>query len=81
MGSTPASAAITTVKGSFTRFSIPDIARTDNGSSFASQQFADFAKKYVFQQEASSSWYYQSNGVMVRMVRTVKDLLYKPDDP
>lgn len=81
LGSMSATAVITTVKSCFICFGIPDIIRTDNGPQFASREFADFAKKYGFQQETSSLWYPQCNGEVECMVRTVKSLLHKSDDP
>lgn len=78
--STSTAAVITVVENCFACFGIPDIVRTSNGSQFASQKFADFAKKYGFQ-HARSSWFPQSNGKVECMVCTVKDFLYKSDDP
>lgn len=81
LSSTSASAVIAAIKSCFSRHGIPDVVRTDNGPQFASQEFANFALSYGFEHETSSPRYPQSNGAVERMVRTVKDLLYKSEDP
>lgn len=58
-----------------------NVVWTDNGSQFASQDFADFARSYGFEHQMSSPFYPQSNGEIERKVYTVEDLLNKAEDP
>ncbi|XP_075540121.1 uncharacterized protein LOC142575039 [Dermacentor variabilis] len=81
VGSTTAPAVISGIKSCIARFGIPDVVRTDNGPQFMSNEFAEFARSYGFRHETSSPRYSQSNGEAERMVRTVKDLLFKGPDP
>ncbi|XP_049513384.1 uncharacterized protein K02A2.6-like [Dermacentor silvarum] len=81
VGSTTAPAVISAIKSCIARFGIPDIVRTDNGPQFVSNEFAEFARSYGFRHETSSPRYPQSNGEAERMVRTIKDLLFKGPDP
>nr|XP_050033154.2 uncharacterized protein LOC126529688 [Dermacentor andersoni] len=81
VGSTTAPAVIAAIKSCIASFGIPDIVRTDNGRQFVSNEFAEFSGSYGFRHETSSPRYLQSNGEAERMVRTVKDLLFKGPDP
>lgn len=81
LSSTTSMAVINAVKSCFARHGIPDVVRTDNGPQFSSNEFATFAQTYGFRHETSSPRYPQSNGEAERMVRTVKNLLEKSDDP
>ncbi|XP_075531723.1 uncharacterized protein LOC142564561 [Dermacentor variabilis] len=81
MRSTNSEAVINAVKSIFARFGIPAVVRSDNGPQFASRAFAAFAKYYGFQHITSSPNYPQSNGEVERMVRTIKELFAKADDP
>ena len=69
---------ITALKSVFSRYGIPEIVVTDNGPQFASQEFAEFAISYNFTHSTSSP---QSNGHVERVVKTVKTLLRRSDDP
>lgn len=69
------------MKSVFTRHGIPKLLRTDNGPWFAAREFGDFARTYGFHHVTSSPRFPQSNGEVERMVRTVKDLLGKSEDP
>ncbi|XP_049276043.1 uncharacterized protein K02A2.6-like [Rhipicephalus sanguineus] len=79
--STTALAVINAVKSVFARHGIPRLVRSDNGPQFAAKEFSAFAKSYGFCHVTSSPHFPQSNGEVERMVRTVKDLLRKADDP
>ncbi|XP_077544863.1 uncharacterized protein LOC144158076 [Haemaphysalis longicornis] len=79
--STTSVAVINAVKSCFARHGIPDVVRTDNGPQFSSNEFAKFAQTYGFRHETSNPRYPQSNGEAERMVRTVKNLLEKSNDP
>ena len=54
---------------------------SDNGPQYSSQEMKDFASSYGFIQVTSSLHYPQSNGLAERMVRTIKELLKKSEDP
>lgn len=69
------------IKSCFARFGIPEVVRTDNGPQFSSREFSEFARSYGFIHETSSPRYPRSNGEVERMVRTVKNLLQKSEDP
>ncbi|KAI0233656.1 hypothetical protein LSAT2_016131 [Lamellibrachia satsuma] len=56
---------------------IPDFVVPDNGSQFASAEFASFAKTWCFQHVTSSPHYAQSNGKAENVVKTVKRLFTK----
>ncbi|XP_075534516.1 uncharacterized protein LOC142568479 [Dermacentor variabilis] len=81
VGSTRAPAVISAIKSCIAHFGIPDIVQTDNGPQLVSNEFAEFAQSYGFRPKTSSPRYPPSNGEAERMVRTVKDLLFKGPDP
>ncbi|XP_037573060.1 uncharacterized protein K02A2.6-like [Dermacentor silvarum] len=78
--STTAPAVINVIKSVFACHGIPRLVRSDNGPQFA-REFSAFAESYGFRHVTSSPHFPQSNGEVERMVRTVKDLLRKADDP
>ena len=49
----------------------------DNGSQFASQEFATFAREWGFEHVTSSPHYAQSNGKAENAAKTAKSLLKK----
>ena len=65
----------------FSRYGIPEVMMSDNGPQYSSQEMKDFASSYGFIQVTSSPHYPQSNGLAERMVRTMKELLKKSEDP
>ena len=65
----------------FARHGIPETVVSDNGPQFACQEFRRFAETYKFRTINSSPRYPQANGAVERMVRTVKGILKKSDDP
>ncbi|SCV65341.1 Integrase core domain protein [Anaplasma phagocytophilum] len=79
--STSSTAVIAAVKSSFARFGIPDVVVSDNGPQFSSREFAAFASCYGFHHATSSPRYPQANGEAERMVRTMKELFFKSQDP
>jgi transposase InsO family protein len=71
---------IRALKEIFARFGAPDILVSDNGTNFASAEFADFAKSWNFEHITSSPRYAQSNGKAENTVRTVERLFRKCRD-
>ena len=55
--------------------------RSDNGPQFDSDVMAAFASEYEFAHITSSPRYPQSNGLVERSIKTIKNLLKKADDP
>ena len=76
--STTSPAVITVLKSIFSRFGVPEIVMSDNGPQFDAQAFA---KSYNFEHTTSSPEYSQSNGLVERMVKTVKRLINESKDP
>lgn len=80
MTTTTSAAIITALKSIFSRYGIPEVLRSDNGSQYASREFATFAESYGFRHTTSSPRYPQSNGQAERTVKTVKKLLKSSND-
>ena len=53
---------------------------SDNGLQYSSDEFELFSKTYGFRHATSSPRFPQSNGLVERMVKTVKQLLQQSDD-
>ena len=68
---------ITKLKAHFSRYGIPSVLITDNGSQFSSGEFQNFAKLYKFNHITSSPNYPQSNGFSESCVKVIKNLLIK----
>ena len=75
--STTASATIDILKQEFSEYGIPKTVMSDNGPQFASKEFEAFASQYCFDHITSSPRYPQSNGMIERMVQTVKHCMKK----
>ncbi len=76
----PTSAAVIShLKALFTTFGIPDVIVSDNGSQYASQEFADFAKSWGFSHRTTNPYKAQENGMAERAVKTAKELLRVAD--
>lgn len=79
--STTADAVILATKSIFARHGIPDTVISDNEPQFACTAFQNFAEVYGFRHITSSPRYPQANGEVERMVRTIKDMFEKANDP
>ncbi|XP_037576766.1 uncharacterized protein LOC119458988 [Dermacentor silvarum] len=78
---TAAPAVINAIKSVFARHGIPRVVRSDNGPLFAAREFSAFAESYGFGYVTSSPYFPQLSGEVERMVRAVKNLLRKVDNP
>jgi hypothetical protein len=73
-------AVIRAMKEVFSRFGIPNVIRSDNGSCYDSKRFREFAVESGFILATSSPRYPPSNGLAESAVKTVKRLWKKCDD-
>jgi len=78
---TVSASVIAALKTIFARHGIPETIRSDNGPQYSADEFDKFTKSYGIQHITSSPRYPQSNGLVERMVRTVKRLLKRSSDP
>ena len=76
-----ASEVIRNLKSIFARHGIPEMLISDNGPAYAAHEFKSFADTYKFRSVTSSPRYPRANGAAERMVRTVKNILAKSEDP
>ena len=72
---------ISHTKSIFARHGVPQEVVSDNGPSYSSLEYKQFAAKYGFTHTTSSPRYPQSNGEAEQAVKTVKSFLKKSDDP
>ncbi|CAH8593606.1 unnamed protein product [Schistosoma haematobium] len=61
----------------FSRFGVPDVLVTDNGTQFTSSIFSDFCKRFGVKHVRSPPYHPQSNGQAERFVDTFKRALLK----
>ncbi|KPJ18498.1 Transposon Ty3-I Gag-Pol polyprotein [Papilio machaon] len=66
-------------KETFSRFGVPEIVRTDNGTQFKGK-FKQFSEVYNFNHVTSSPYFAQSNGCAEAGVKIAKNLLNKNAD-
>ena len=79
--STTSRSKITALKSIFSRYGVPATLFSDNGPQFSSADMEEFLKLYSFNHVTSSPHYPQSNGMVERTVKTVKQLLKSAPDP
>ena len=80
LSTTTSASVIKALKAVFPRHGIPTTLVSDNGPQYSPQEFTNFNREYNFTHITSSPRYPQSNGLVERMVRTVKSLLCKSSD-
>ena len=64
----------------FSQFGIPEVVVSDNGPQFVSHEMKAFAVLYYFEHVTSSTRYPQGNGLVERVVQTMKNMLTTKDD-
>ena len=78
--STSSTAVINHLKMIFSEHGPPETLMSDNGPQFSSQEFKIFSKEFGFDHITSSPHYPQSNGLIERMIQTVKNIMKKCHD-
>ena len=68
------------LKDILARHGVPDVLFSDNGPQYASAEFTEFAKNWVFLHNISSPNFPKSNGLGESSVKIVKHLLRKSLD-
>ncbi|CAB4000247.1 retrotransposon-like family member retr-1 [Paramuricea clavata] len=71
------STLVTYMKSIFARHGIPREVKSDNGPQYTSQEFGKFSQEWNFQHTTTSPYHPQANGLVERLVQTVKNLLNK----
>ena len=59
----------------FSRYGIPKILLSDNGTNFCSQEFEDFLKSLNIQHHKTSIYFRRSNGLLERIHRSLKECI------
>ncbi|KAK7579781.1 hypothetical protein V9T40_008715 [Parthenolecanium corni] len=70
-----ATATINILRDQFARFGLPKLVVSDNGTQFASEEFAAFIKQNGIRHAFSAPFHANSNGQAERYVRTIKEAL------
>ena len=73
--STMSASVIQKLKQTFSRYGIPEVLRTDNGTQFSAKEFRDFAREWKFEHLTSSPHFAQSNGKVENAVEQAKHLM------
>ena len=81
LSSSTSSDVINHMKSIFARHGYPSMLVSDNGTQYASQEFAEFMREHKIQHITSSPTHSSGNGEAERAVRTVKNLLKGSVDP
>ena len=63
----------------FTRFGIPDIIVSDNGTQFMAKEFGDFCKEFSVSYVTTALFHPRSNSQMKRFIDMLKQALRKAD--
>ena len=64
----------------FSRHGIPDLLQSDNGPQLSSEELNQFAKSHDFELSKINPYYPQRNGLVERIVKTIKILFNKSED-
>ncbi|KAI5754516.1 hypothetical protein M8J77_009180 [Diaphorina citri] len=64
-------------KRNFSRYGIPSLVISDNGSNFVNREFAAFTEEWEFSHKTSSPFHQQGNGKAEAAVKIVKQLIQK----
>ena len=75
-----ATTVISALKSILSQLGIQETVVTDNGPQYTSQEFREFSLSYYFSHVTSSPYYLQSNGLVERGLRTVKQLIANSSD-
>ena len=75
-----AACVINNTKKTFSRYGIPKLVFSDNGSQFTSEKFKRFEKEWDFSHDTSSPEFPKSNGFVERHIQTTKNVLKKTRD-
>lgn len=68
------------LKKQFSRYSIPELVCSDNGTHFVNQQFQEFQEKYNFIHRTSSPYHQQGNGKAEAAVKICKRIIKKSEE-
>lgn len=71
---------INALKSIFSRQGIPNDLHSDGGPQYTSYEFKEFVKSCNINHIISSPHYPRSNGMVKRIVQTVKNILKKADE-
>ena len=75
-----ATCVINNTKKTFSRYGIPKLVFSDNGSQFTNEEFKKFANEWDFSHDTSSPEYPKSKAFVKRHIQTTKNVLKKTRD-
>ena len=77
----PNEAVIKVIQHRFSRFGVAEEVLSDSDSCFASAEYIQFAVAWNFKRITLSPLYPRSNGLVERIIKTIKNVLRKSKDP
>jgi transposase InsO family protein len=77
LSTTTSSKVIEICKQHFSRYGIPEVVVSDNGTQYSSELFKNFAKEYQFDHVTSSPGFAQSNGKAEKTLQIANNFLKK----